>query len=598
MRIRVFLPLLVFLFSLSSARAADIPRQWLTHAESHGFRSTSSLAETVDFLNRAAEASPFMRLEFIGESAQGRKIPLLIISRDGLFDAESARKAGATVLLIQSCIHSGEVDGKTASEMIIRDLVLGKLPEILDAGVILFLPIYNADGHERISPYNRANQNGPVDGMGFRTTAQGLDLNRDHLKLESPEARALIRLVNRWRPDLHVDNHVTDGSRHHWILTLSHAEAPQLAQPLDTWLKKHLSQIKSSLSKEGIANGPYVGLVDGADPAKGIDSSVAAPRYSTGYFTLRNRISILVEMYAYAPFEDRVKENYAFLVELLREVARAPEALHRAVAEADTAEINRGRASAEPSEVVLRWKTSEHPDRISFPVCSWTKEVSTATGHEYARYHCSDEDEPIEVPWYHRPEAEISVARPKGYLLLPGWPMIESRLIEHGLQLFRIGREVKLSVESIHVEKPRLARNSYQGQVRLEDFSTERKKETRTFPVGSLWIPANQADFEIAVQLLEPEAPDSLLQWGYLHSVFERKEYIGPAELELLVREMLKDPETAREWDEVKQKITPGEAYLWWYSRTPYWDSTIGELPYARVMSIPANLPTEKLELD
>jgi len=595
MTARNLMPIFFLLFmSTYMTHAAETPLSWKTVAETHDFRKTAGYAETVDFLRRADAASPMMRLEFFGTSACGRRLPLLIVSKDGLFSPEAARKSGAGVILIQSCIHAGEVAGKTASEMLIRDILLGRLPEVLDAGVILFIPIYNADGHERVSPFNRANQNGPVDGMGFRTTAMGLDLNRDHLKLESQEARALITLVNRWQPDLHVDNHVTDGSRHHWILTLSNAEAPQLAAPLSDWLDLHLSRVKASLSHAGIANGPYVALVDGADPTKGINSSVAGPRYSTGYFTLRNTISILVEMYAHAPFRERVKANYDFLVELLREIARDPAALHQAVLQADAEETARGRAKQdERDDIVLRWKTADAGEEISFPVCPWTRETSTATGRPFARYHCGEDDPAIEVPWYHRPEAEIVLRRPAGYILQPGWPQIEERLIAHGLESWKLRNSLKADVESIRVAAPILASRSYQGRVAVVDFSTERKKEERVFPEGSLWIPADQPHFEIAVQLLEPEAPDSLLRWGFLHSVFERKEYIGSAELEALIREMLKDPETVRQWETAKEELDVNGRYLWWYARTPYWDRSIGLLPYARVMEVPAEMRLE-----
>jgi len=592
---RILIPTFVLLLlSALGVQAAEIPPSWKTVAETHDFRRSSSYAETVDFLRRADAASPMMRLEFFGTSACGRQLPLLIVSKDGLFSPEAARKAGADVILIQSCIHAGEAAGKTASEMLIRDLVLGRQPDLPDAGVILFIPIYNADGHERVSRFNRANQNGPVDGMGFRTTARGLDLNRDHLKLESREARALIALVNRWQPDLHVDNHVTDGSRHHWILTLSNAEAPQLAAPLSDWLHLHLSRVKASLGKAGVANGPYVALLDGADPTKGINSSVAAPRYSTGYFTLRNTISILVEMYAHAPFRERVTANYDFLVALLREIAGNPAALHQAVQQANTEETARGRAKQdERDEIVLRWKTADAAEKISFPVCPWTREISTATGRPFARYHCGEDDPPIEVPWYHRPEAEILLPRPAGYLLQPGWPQIEEKLRAHGLRIFKLAEGLEGKFESIRVSDARLAERSYQGRVAVVDFLAERGTETLVFPRGSLWIPADQPHFEIAVQLLEPEAPDSLLRWGFLDSVFERKEYIGSAELEDLIGEMLKDPETVHQWETAKEELDANARYLWWYARTPYWDRSIGLLPYARVMERPAEMQLE-----
>ena len=574
--------------------AGDIPEQWLTVAEKNDFEITASHVQTLEFLERAAAESEMIQVTTFGNSGLGRSLPLVIVSSDGLFTPEAAQAAGKAVVLIQSCIHPGEVDGKTASMMILRDIVLGRHPDLLDAGVILFAPIYNADGHEDISPTNRANQHGPVGGMGFRTTVTGLDLNRDHLKLDSPEARALASLVNRWQPHLHVDNHVTNGSHHHWILTWSRAEAPQLAPSLDRWLNDHLPPVFKKLDRAGIPNGPYVSLIDRTDPSKGIDSSVAGPRYSTGYFTLRNRISLLVEMYAYAPFEARVRANKAMLEELLLEIAREPQALVEAVNEAGARTTDLGLPDVKPSDIILRWRTTAGDDTVDFPVCKWTTEDSMVTGRPMIHFNCSPEDPVLEVPWRHRPEAELTIKRPRGYILMPGWEEVRRRLLDHGLILHQIRTPFEIEVETIRVTQPETAAGPYQGRVVIEDFQTSRQTESRTVPEGAIWIPADQPDFEIAVQLLEPEAPDSLLRWGLLNSVFERKEYIGLDTLEALARELLSDPETRGAWEAALQDEefagNGGARYIWWYRQTAFWDQTIGLMPVYRVME-PVDLP-------
>lgn len=575
--------------------AENIPDEWLTIAEKNGFEITANHSQTLEFLERIAAQSKLIQVTTFGNSGLGRQLPLVIVSSDGLFTPEAAHAAGKPVILIQSCIHPGEVDGKTASLMILRDLVLGKNTELLDAGVILFAPIYNADGHEDISPTNRANQHGPVGGMGFRTTATGLDLNRDHLKLDSVEARSLASLVNDWQPHLHVDNHVTNGSHHHWILTWSRAEAPQLAPSLDRWLDTHLPPVFARLEQAGIPNGPYVSLIDGTNPAKGIDSSVAGPRYSTGYFTLRNRISLLVEMYAYAPFEARVRANQALLEELLREIASEPKTLIKAVNEARTRTIDLGQPDAKPSDIVLRWKTTTGDDTVAFPVCRWTAQDSTVTGKPMIRFSCAPNDPVLDVPWRHQPEAELTIKRPRGYILMPGWEEARRRLVDHGLTLKEFTAPMTLEVETIRLAHAKTASGPYQGRVGIEDFETSRRTERREIPEGALWIPADQPDFEIAVQLLEPEAPDSLVRWGLLNSVFERKEYIGLDTLETLARDMLSDPEIRKSWEQALKDEdfagNGGARYIWWYQKTAFWDESIGLMPVYRVMN-PVDLPT------
>jgi len=198
------------LLSTVAIIADDIPEEWLTVAEKTDFRATSSYDQTMVYLYRLEAAAPeLIRVTDFGRSGQGRPLPLVIVSADGAFTPEAAAATGKPILLIQSCIHAGEVDGKDATLMVLRDVALGRKPELAEGAVTLFAPIYNADGHEHVSIYNRSNQNGPVEGMGYRATANGINLNRDFMRLVSPEAKALARLVATWNPHLHVDNHVT-----------------------------------------------------------------------------------------------------------------------------------------------------------------------------------------------------------------------------------------------------------------------------------------------------------------------------------------------------------------------------------------------------
>jgi len=196
---------------------------------------------------------------------------------------------------------------------------------------------------------------------------------------------------------------------------------------------------------------------------------------------------------------------------------------------------------------------------------------------------------PLEVPWIHRMAPETTVPRPRGYLVLPGWPAIADRLRRHGLVVQELARPVEVDVETIRVADPVLADASYQGRVMVTSFDVERTTEHRSVPAGSLWVPADQPLFEIAIQSFEPEAPDSLLRWGLLHSVFERKEYIDLRTLEPLAREMLADPAVAAAWKAaLSDPAFAGDTrarWLWWYRRTPYWDEQVGLLPALRVMS-------------
>jgi hypothetical protein len=363
---------------------------------------------------------------------------------------------------------------------------------------------------------------------------------------------------------------------------------------VDAWLAAHLPPVLAATAAAGHRNGPYVDLVDRADPAKGFTSRVAEPRYATNYYPLRNRPSVLVETHSYKPYRDRVLANRDFLAALVAEVNRDPSSLVEAVAAAEARTVALGRPGAPPSDAVLTWADAPEPDRIRFPVYDWSLVPSEVTGRAIVAYRPGEVRE-IEVDWRHRARADKAVPRPRGYLVRPGWGAIEERLIAHGLRLRRLGRPLELEVEAIRVADPNYAAAPYQGLTAVT-ATAERATERVTMPAGSIWVAADQPDFEVAVQLLEPEAPDSLFAWGMLSTVLERKEYIDVRGLEVLARELLADParpELAAAWR--RALADPAFAadaqarWLWWYRRTPYWDERIGLLPYVRVMT--AGLP-------
>ncbi len=577
------------LISTISLAEEPFPDEWLTVAEKSDFRATSSYDETIQFLQKVEAAAPeIIRIDGFGVSGRGFPLPLAIVSSDGAFTPQAIAKTGKPILLIQSCIHAGEVDGKDATLMILRDIALGRKPELADEVITVFAPIFNADGHENVSPYNRSNQNGPVDGMGYRATANGINLNRDFLRIVSPEAKAMIQLVTTLRPHIHVDNHVTNGSDHKWVLTWLVAEAPQLDPAVDAWVTKHLPTVLAETEKAGHPNGPYVSLVSGSDPTKGMVWDVGLPRYSSGYFPLRNRVSILIEMHAHKPFKDRVYANRSFMEELILEVGRSGKELIKAVDSAEERTVALGEMDAEPSDVVVRWGVEEEGEKITWPAYEWTVEDSLVFGNKRIQYHPPTVRE-VELEWRHRPVPELTLPRPRGYIVPAGWPQIEEIVEGHGLEVVEIEQPVELEVETARLSNPKFGSFPYQGVAMVQDFEVSRQLERRMIPQGSLWIPANQPDFEVAVQLFEPEAPDSLVRWGAISSLFERKIYIGTDILEGLAREMLADDDIRREWETALEDTefaeNRGARYMWWYQRTPYWDETVGLLPVYRVMT-------------
>ncbi len=232
--------------TMSQNQKSSVPTEWLTHAEKTDYRETPRYPETIEYSRRLDQASSLIKFESFGKSGQGRELPLLIAAEGETFTPEAARHAGKAVILIQACIHAGEPDGKDAGLALLRDIAVTKtLSGLLKNLVVLFIPIYNTDGHERVSPYNRINQKGPAE-MGWRTTSTYQNLNRDYMKADTPETHAWLSLWNRWKPDLFIDCHVTDGADYQYNITYQHEHHTGVAESVLAWERKVMARSECS----------------------------------------------------------------------------------------------------------------------------------------------------------------------------------------------------------------------------------------------------------------------------------------------------------------------------------------------------------------
>src|ERR1051326_8061295 len=320
----------------AAAKAATIsdstkaaPKEFLTVAETSNFKETGRYAESLALYRKFAMASPMAKLVPIGRTPEGRQIVMLIVSKDHAFTPEMAARTGKAIVLIQNGIHGGEIAGKDATAMLIRDLIVTKrLAALLDKAIILSIPVFNVDGFERFSPYNRINQNGPTE-MGWRTTSQRLNLNRDYMKADAPEMRAWLSMYSKWLPDLLIDNHVTDGEDFQYDITYAMATGPEVAPSVADWSRdSFLPKLVGSLESDGHVVAPY-GKFEGA--MTGHKGEVFAPRYAHGYAAIQNRAGLLVETHSLKTFRTRVWAHY----DTMRRAIELVGGLHGAVAKAD-----------------------------------------------------------------------------------------------------------------------------------------------------------------------------------------------------------------------------------------------------------------------
>ncbi|HEX5708949.1 MAG TPA: M14 family metallopeptidase [Pyrinomonadaceae bacterium] len=566
-----------------------VPTEWLTHAEQTDYRETPDYEATLAYARRLDAASPWVRLTEFGRSGEGRALPLMVIAKGNAgASPEAARRAGRAIVLIQACIHAGETDGKDAGLALVRDIAVLKTHEaLLERAVVLFIPIFNTDGHERRSPYNRINQNGPAE-MGWRGNASNLNLNRDYLKADAPETRAWLRLWNEWTPDLFLDCHVTDGADFRYHVTYQFEQHENVAPSVRAWSREAFEgRIMRAAERGGYLYSPYMVFRDNRDPRKGIDSFIATPRFATGYVpVVRNRPALLIETHMLKDHRSRVRGTYDLLRAALEEVNRDPEALTRAGRQADEQTIADGGRYDPAKKLALSVALTDTPTQKLLKGFEYRTELSDVSGD--VRVVWSDKPQDLNVPFYTEARASASVAPPLYYVVPPQWTSVIEVLGAHGLRLQRLASPLTIDVESYRFSEVKWGARSFEGRV-LVSFKTETVRERRTYPAGSVVVSMAQPAARAALHLLEPDAPDSFVVWGFFNPIFEAKEYGENYVLEQLAREMMgKDEALRREFEarvanDPKFAASTSDRLQFFYERSPYWDRRMNLYPVARV---------------
>lgn len=571
-------------------------QQWLTYYELSGYKKTPRYKETMEYCRRLEKASPWIKVTSFGVSPEGRELPLVIVSKDKAFDSKKAVAANKAIILIQNGIHSGEIDGKDACLMLLRDIAITKTKAaLLDNVILLIIPIYNVDGHERFGQYNRINQNGP-DEMGWRVTAQNLNLNRDYLKADAPETQAWLKLFNAWLPDFFIDCHVTDGADYQYVVTYGIESQRNVAEPVRSWIKEKYLPVIAQLKAGNAPVGPLIFLRDDLDPKKGLHGvdATAPPRFSTVYVTLQNRPGLLIEMHMLKDYKTRVEANYQMLEATIQQVNTESASLRKAVRLADEQTIK-----GVENPYALSYETDREPNKtmhyLGFAQKNEPSEISGGTRRQYSQ-------SPFEadIPVYDSVRAAKTIEPPVAYLIPSQWQDVITRLKIHGVKLERLKADTELEVERFRFANAKWEPSPFEGRLGVT-YSGEKFNERATFPAGTIVVRMNQRAAKVAIHALEPEAPDAFAAWGFFNTVFEQKEYAEDYVMETLSREMLQnDPKLKLEF-EVKLKSdstfakSPSARLNFFYQRSPYWDDQINLYPVARLLK-EVSLSTEQLK--
>lgn len=566
------------------ARAAD----WTTPAERAGFRTTPSYAETLAYLERLQKEAPGrIRLERFGVSPQGRPMMAVIANANGIFTPEGARSAKLPIVLVQAGIHPGEIEGKDAGLMLLRDFaVTGKLPHLLDHAVLVFVPVFSVDGHENSSPYNRINQNGP-DSMGFRGQSQYLNLNRDYIKADTPEMRAWLSLWRRWRPDLLIDVHTTDGADYQYDLTWYLEDPHKLDAGVSRWQQQAMASVMPDYEKRGHLASIYLEFKDGADPRQGIENFGSGPRFSTGYAALWNRPGLLIETHMLKSYATRVRAAYDLVALMLEHAGRNAASLLQVNVQADADTI--ARAGDPSAHVALTFKQDPAATSFTLKGYAFTLSHSDISNAAWIQYDPA-KPETYTIPNWNGLLPDEIIALPAAYAIPAQWREVIARLKAHGIAFRRLDCATAVTATGYQLDSPKWSSQPFEGHLMLGDVQARLVPRQETLPPGSVIVPLNQPGANVAIQLLEPDAADSLLRWGLLDAVFETKEYGEPRVLEKLARDMLaKDPALKAEFEsrlknDAAFAASPRQRLAFFFQRSPWFAvQRVGAYPVLRL---------------
>jgi hypothetical protein len=449
----------------------------------------------------------------IGKTVEGREIPYVIASRPLVRTPAEAHRSLKPIVYVQANIHAGEVEGKEALQALLRDLAFAKRPNVLDSIVLIAVPIYNADGNERVGPQERqrSEQNGP-ELVGQRPNAQGLDLNRDYVKAEAPETRASLAMFNAWDPDVFVDLHTTDGSFHGYALTYSPSLNP--AAMLGDYTRELLAELRKRVrARHGYETFDYGNFSDAFGNEVSTDTVHSGwytydhrPRFGTNYYGLRNQVGILSEAFSHDPFERRVKVTYAFTKELLSLVAERGKL--GGLAGTDRIPLRAGLPATALTQPV------------AFEILARTGDSSRTQPGVPRGLRRTGEFRTRAMPVFDRFVPTLVRRLPEEYVLVGADSAVIERLRLHGIRVDTTGVS-RAALEEFTVDSlVRLAR-PFQGHNELRVWG--KWKASAEAPPRVMIVRTDQRQGWLAAYLLDPESDDSFFTWNLFDATLSRQ---------------------------------------------------------------------------
>lgn len=571
------------LFSFYSCRTKkkieNLKNKYQTAFEANDNYS-ASYQEGIDYYKILANDFDEIQMNTFGMTDSGKPLHEVIISADKNFNPVSLKFQGKTILYINNAIHPGEPCGVDASMMFARDLMIDPIKhKLLDEIVVVIIPYYNISGALNRGSYSRANQDGP-EKYGFRGNVRHLDLNRDFIKCDSKNAQSFNQLFNKWKPEVMIDNHTSNGADYQYVMTLIATQKDQLNQYVSAYMTdKMLPELYSGMATKRYEMTPYV--YARKTPDEGIAGFFDLPRYSSGYAAIHNTISFMPETHMLKSYKDRVLSTYDFSLTVLEHINRHRSELMLARKKAD--EDTRTKTIFD-----IRFALDyDQAEAVTFKGYKAKYKPSAVTGQSRLYY---DHNSPYEkeIPFYNTYKSTLQIEKPKAYVFPQAYHKIAERLMWNGVKVERIDTEKTMNVQSYFIENYK-DQKAYEGHYLHYDIEISQKPVNLKVYEGDYIVYTDQTSNNYIMATLEPQHPDSFFAWNFTDGILMQKEHFSPYVFEDLAATMLKkDVGLKTAFESKKRSDTEfaenAKAQLnWIYERSPYYEEGFKRYPVARI---------------
>ena len=529
---------------LTATQSAISSSQFETFFEQTNGAETATYQQVIHYYQKLSHEFDTIQIQTFGETDSSKRLHLVIFNKDGLKKIKP-RLIRKSVLLINNGIHPGESDGIDATMMLFRDLASGKIPAPENV-IIATIPIYNIGGSLNRNSTSRTNQNGPRE-YGFRGNARNYDLNRDFIKCDTKNCKAFTELLHQLKPDVFIDNHVSNGADYQYTLTHLFTQHNKLRGKSGEYLQEFLMpELEKKLKLKNWDITPYVNVFNDV-PEKGFNQFMDYPRYSTGYTTLFNTLGMMVETHMLKPYKQRVEGTYQLMLSMIEIMQKESDKIitlrqdfHKEIYNQDLYTLN--------------WQIDgEKSSMLNFKGFEGEMIDSKVTNQKRLKY---DRTKPfnkaVKFQNYFKPALQITM--PKAYIIPQGWHNVIDLLKLNNVAMNTLDIDSDYQVESYRITDYETSKTPYEGHYPHSNTQISKTIEQKTFKKGDYIIEVNQPSIRYILETLEPQAPDSFFKWNFFDTILQQKEHFSPYVFEDIAEQMLKDnPELAKEFRE-KQK--------------------------------------------